>query len=157
VIDGDTIGVRAEGARRSRYTVRLIGIDTPETKAPGRPVECGGPQATSNLLGLTFSHPQDTNGDGLVDARGEDSELVELVTDPTQDLFDRFGRLLAYVDLLGGVQLNVRQAADGWADVYVRRRPFPQVRRFSAAAERAFEGQRGVHALCGGEFHRPAA
>ena len=33
VVDGDTIRVRAFGARRDAYTVRLIGIDTPETQA----------------------------------------------------------------------------------------------------------------------------
>ena len=35
VVDGDTIKVRASGAARDFYTVRLIGIDTPETKRPG--------------------------------------------------------------------------------------------------------------------------
>jgi endonuclease YncB( thermonuclease family) len=39
VVDGDTVKVRAFGAKRSRYTVRLIGIDTPETRKPGTPVE----------------------------------------------------------------------------------------------------------------------
>ncbi len=34
VVDGDTVKVRAYDARRPRYTVRLIGIDTPES-APG--------------------------------------------------------------------------------------------------------------------------
>src|SRR4051812_27732195 len=42
VVDGDTIKVRAFGAKRRFYAVRLIGIDTPETKRPGVPVECGG-------------------------------------------------------------------------------------------------------------------
>ena len=34
VVDGDTVKVRAFGARRRFYTVRLIGIDTPETRKP---------------------------------------------------------------------------------------------------------------------------
>ena len=42
VVDGDTVKVRASGAKHKDYTVRLIGIDTPETKRPGVPVECGG-------------------------------------------------------------------------------------------------------------------
>ena len=37
VVDGDTIRVRATRGSRRRYTVRLIGIDTPETKRPGTP------------------------------------------------------------------------------------------------------------------------
>jgi endonuclease YncB( thermonuclease family) len=47
--------------------VRLIGIDTPETKDPGRPVECGGKRATAAMLRLSFTQPQDTNADGLED------------------------------------------------------------------------------------------
>lgn len=50
VVDGDTIDVRI-GGRTER--VRLIGIDTPETKRPDSPVECHGPEAsafTTDLL-----------------------------------------------------------------------------------------------------------
>jgi len=44
VVDGDTIIVQA-GGKRDR--VRLIGIDTPETKKEGTPVQCYGPEASS--------------------------------------------------------------------------------------------------------------
>ena len=50
VVDGDTIDVRI-GEHEER--VRLIGIDTPETKKPNFPIECFGPEAsvfTSSLL-----------------------------------------------------------------------------------------------------------
>ena len=43
VVDGDTIRVRLDG--RSE-TVRYIGVDTPETKKPGTPVQCFGKQAS---------------------------------------------------------------------------------------------------------------
>ena len=43
VVDGDTIKVRMSGRVES---VRLIGIDAPETNAPGRPVQCFGPEAS---------------------------------------------------------------------------------------------------------------
>ena len=49
-VDGDTVDVRI-GRRRER--VRLIGVNTPETVDPRRPVECFGPeakQATKHLL-----------------------------------------------------------------------------------------------------------
>lgn len=49
VIDGDT--VRLSIADREE-TARLIGIDTPETKHPTKPVECFGPQAAAFLAGL---------------------------------------------------------------------------------------------------------
>src|SRR5262249_52868345 len=44
VVDGDTVIVRA-GERR--LDVRLLGIDTPETVDPHRPVGCYGPQASA--------------------------------------------------------------------------------------------------------------
>jgi micrococcal nuclease len=42
--DGDTIDVRV-GATTER--VRLIGIDTPETKKPNTPIQCFGPEASA--------------------------------------------------------------------------------------------------------------
>lgn len=45
VIDGDTIDALIEG-REER--IRLIGIDTPETR-PDQPIECYGPEATNFL------------------------------------------------------------------------------------------------------------
>lgn len=72
VVDGDTIDIRDEV--RGRLRVRILGIDTPETKKPNSPVECWGPEATefarSTMLG----------------------RRVALVTDPTQDRTDRYGR-----------------------------------------------------------------
>src|SRR4051794_38862794 len=47
VVDGDTLHVRTVVGRH--VTVRLIGIDTPETRRPGTPVECGGRQATAAM------------------------------------------------------------------------------------------------------------
>jgi micrococcal nuclease len=49
VIDGDTIDAIIDG-REER--VRLIGIDTPETKKPDTPIECFGPEATTFVEGL---------------------------------------------------------------------------------------------------------
>jgi micrococcal nuclease len=115
VADGDTIKVRAFGARRDFYTVRLIGIDTPETKDPGRPVECGGKRATAAMLRLSSTAPEDTNGDGLEDQEGGDGRRVTVTTDPTQDTFDRYGRLLAYVTTVSGVHLQTQQLSRGWA------------------------------------------
>jgi micrococcal nuclease len=49
VVDGDTVVADLAG---STITVRLIGIDTPETVAPDRPVECYGPEASDRLKHL---------------------------------------------------------------------------------------------------------
>ena len=53
VVDGDTIDIRDDN--RGHLRVRVLGIDTPETKKPGAPVDCWGPEATefakSTMLG----------------------------------------------------------------------------------------------------------
>ncbi len=55
MIDGDTITVEIDG---DVERVRLIGIDTPETKHPRKPIECYGPEAsdfTASLLPIGTS------------------------------------------------------------------------------------------------------
>ena len=46
VVDGDTIKVVSRGFET---TVRLIGIETPETRHPSTPVQCFGPAASVRL------------------------------------------------------------------------------------------------------------
>src|SRR3954464_7836386 len=100
VIDGDTIAVSVGGGREQ--SVRLLGIDTPETHRPGTPIECGGPEASANMQKLA---PPGTR--------------VVLEPDPSQDRVDRYGRLLAYVRLPDGRLAEEAQLAAGWATVYV--------------------------------------
>ncbi len=136
VLDGDTVRVRARHARRRRYDVRLIGIDTPE-KYGGR--ECGSAGASRSMRRLAPV--------GL---------RVKLVSDPSQDAFDRYGRLLAYVVRRGdGRDLGRTQIARGWAKVYVFERPFRRVHSYRRAAHRARRASRGVWGRCGGDFHHP--
>ena len=134
-VDGDTISVRlGNGDQRD---VRLIGIDTPETVRPGTPVQCGGPQASASMHALA------------------DGNRVTLVSDPTQDRVDRYGRLLDYV-FRGNEDLGKIQLRRGWADVYVyQHNPFEKVRPFKHAEHRAENANLGVWKDCGGDFHTP--
>jgi micrococcal nuclease len=95
VVDGDTIEVTVDGRRE---IVRLLGVDTPETVHPGRPVECFGPEASafthSRLLGRT----------------------VRLTFDRVRR--DPYGRLLAYVEV-DGRRFNDVLLAGGYATVLV--------------------------------------
>lgn len=143
-------------ARHHPHTVRLIGIDTPETKRPGTPVECGGPDATASMFRLSFTAPEDTDGDDLEDTKGGTGRRVKLVTDPTQDTFDRYGRLLAYVTTISGVNLQTAQLSAGWAKTYVFEKPFQRLTTFRRAERRARAANRGVWGMCGGNFHKPA-
>jgi micrococcal nuclease len=111
---------------------RLIGTDAPETFASG--VECGAERALRGLKRLASGR------------------RVTLTTDPTQDRFDHFGRLLAYVRT-STRQLNVAQIGRGWAKAYVFETPVRQYDRFRRAQRRARRHDRGVWALCDGEFH----
>lgn len=155
VIDGDTIRVRLRGGRYER--VRLIGIDTPETRRPGRPVECGAKRATAVAWRIGFGNRAfDDDGDGLEDTADDGSgRAVVLRTDPTQGKRDRYGRLLAYVTLTAtGRSFAVEQLRRGWAKVYIYRgKPFQQLTRFTRASRRARGGPRGVFRRCGGNFH----
>jgi micrococcal nuclease len=134
VVDGDTIRVTSEGREQS---VRLLGIDTPETHRPGVPIECGGPEASRSMEALA---PPGT--------------AVSLEPDPGQDRVDRYGRTLAYVRLPDGRLAEDAQVAAGWATVYVfEGRPVSrdgELRRAMAAARAA---RRGVWGACGGDFH----
>ena len=106
VIDGDTIRVRFEG---KSYTVRLMGVDTPETKHPTRAVEYFGREASAFTKAAL------------------EGKTVLLAKDRTGDTVDRYGRLLRYV-LLDGDNFNARLIREGYAHAY---RLFPFSKRTS--------------------------
>ena len=133
VVDGDTIKVRlADGGRE---TVRLVGIDTPESRKPNTPVECGAKQAGAALSALV----------GRRD--------VTLVRDPSQDARDRYGRTLAYVDV-GSRDAGEEMVRSGWAEPYVYEVPFARLREYRAAESAAKRRGAGVHGVCESDFHR---
>ena len=123
VIDGDTIVVVSDGGED---TVRLLGIDTPERE----PQECGYRAATRALERL---------------AAGRE---VQLVTDPTQDRRDSYGRLLAYVDAPDGRDLGEQLVREGWARVYVFDEPFDRVDEYRDAYDRARARRAGLFRAC---------
>lgn len=139
VVDGDTLRVRLRSGRRR--TVRLIGIDTPEAGKPGVGVECGARRATAHMKKLAL--------------RRRRGQAVRLRTDPTQDRTDRFGRTLAYVTRVsGGLDLGRAMVSAGWAEPFVfGNRPFQRLAAYTRSASQARTAARGVHKLCGGDFH----
>ncbi len=93
VVDGDTIVVRLDGAS---VTVRYIGMDTPETVDPQRPVQCYGPEATKRNVALVAGKAVELEPDG-------------------QDR-DRYGRLLRHVWVEGRI-VGLVLLEEGYADV----------------------------------------
>lgn len=92
VVDGDTIEMRIG---RTNETVRLLGIDTPETVHPTKPIECFGPEASARTKELL--------------AKGK---VVRIERDT--EARDHFGRLLLYV-FVGGVMVNESLLREGFA------------------------------------------
>lgn len=86
VVDGDTIYVASGGQSQD---VRLIGIDTPETVDPDRPVGCYGPQASAFVKHWLTGRS------------------VKLVYD--RETHDKYGRFLAYVYVEGTRPVSVEQ------------------------------------------------
>ena len=126
VIDGDTVDVRlVKNGRASTERIRLIGIDTPETKKPHTPVQCFGPEASARTAQLL---PPGT----LVVVRA-DSELR-----------DDYGRLLAYVHRFSdGVFVNRQLLDEGLArtlEIPPNTGHADEFRRSEAAARRAARG-----------------
>jgi micrococcal nuclease len=133
VVDGDTLKVRLDDGRSRR--VRLVGIDTPETKRPDTPVQCGGRQASALMRRLVV----DTHGRGVA---------VILVRDQTQDAEDRFGRRLAYVELPSGRDVGLAIIEAGWARAVAYDGRYAREDRYEAAERRARSARRGIWALC---------
>jgi micrococcal nuclease len=129
VVDGDTLHVRISG---SEVTVRLIGIDTPETHKPDTPVECFGVEATKAL--------------GRMIPAGS---RVRLERDA--EARDRYGRLLAYV--YRGTDhafVNLEMAKAGFADAFTYPPNVAHSDEFVAAAADARDAGRGLWSACGG-------
>lgn len=161
VIDGDTVKVRLGGALNKLYTVRILGVDTPETRKPATPIECGGKEATSVALFLGFTAATDSDGDGLLDREGGEGVRVDLTTDPTQDVTDRFGRFLAYIDVPAGARGGDVPGYDfgravidyGYSKAYTFNRRVRRYAGYKATEDGAQAGGRGAWSQCGGDFH----
>ena len=124
VIDGDTIEV--SGGEH----IRLIGLDTPETKDPNRPVGCFGKEAsrfTESVLPV--------------------GTAVRLVGDAEQR--DRYGRLLAYVYRKSdGLFVNAELLRRGYAQLLTIPPNVAHTDEFAALAREARAGSQGLWSAC---------
>lgn len=125
-VDGDTIAVNMNGKVEK---VRFVGIDTPETHKPNTPVQCYGPAAaafTKNTIG---------------------SNHVRLVSDSLSTDRDRYSRLLRYVYLPDGTNVNERLVQDGYA-FYYPYFPFSKSDQFAADQAAAMAANKGLWGNC---------
>jgi micrococcal nuclease len=109
--------------------VRLVGVDTPETHKPNTPVQCYGPAAaafTKTTIG---------------------SNRVRLVSDSLSTDRDRYGRLLRYVYLPDGTNLNEKLIQEGYG-FYYPYFPFTKSAQFSADEQAAMAAHKGLWGNC---------
>lgn len=132
VVDGDTIHVIVDG---QDLTVRMIGINTPETVKPNSPVECYGPESSEFAKAVLDGQP------------------VTLEFDDTQGRTDQYDRTLAYVWVDrgdGGSDLfNLASVALGYA--YERQygpTPYAWKELFAGAQKAAQIAQSGLWGAC---------
>jgi micrococcal nuclease len=128
VVDGDTLVIDLAG---SDEHVRLIGIDTPETVAPGRPDECFGAEASRHLADLA---PVGT--------------ALRLERDV--EARDQYDRLLAYAyRVRDGLFLNLAQVSGGYAEPLAYPPNTAHRADFEGAAREARVAGAGLWTACG--------
>lgn len=127
VVDGDTVDVTIGG---DGERVRLIGIDTPETKRPDTPVECFGPEATAFTQSLL---PPDTPVRLERDVVGRDD----------------YGRILAYVYRVSdGILVNYEIIRQGYARPLTIPPNAAHAELFVEAARQAERDDAGLWSSC---------
>lgn len=140
-VDGDTVLINMNGVEEK---VRFIGIDTPETHKENTPVQCYGPAAaayTKNRIG---------------------SSRIRLVADELTTNRDRYDRLLRYVYLEDGTNLNLELVQKGYAFAYAF--PFAKSQQFHRAMKQSQAERTGLWGNCNptqdprtGQWHSPSA
>ena len=122
VVDGDTVEIDYQGAVTD---VRLIGVDTPETVHPSKPVEAYGKEASNFTRNLLLG------------------ESVYLRFDVEQT--DRYGRLLAYLYRApDGLFVNLEIVRQGYGHAYTRF-PFKHIELFRHYGTKARAAGKGLY------------
>jgi len=125
-VDGDTIAVNMNG---SVETIRMIGVDTPETHKPNTPVQCFGNEAASYTKQLIGQNK------------------VRLQADPLDTNRDRYGRLLRYVYLPNGTLAENKLISGGYGFAYTQF-PFEKANEFKTLEEQAKTNRQGLWGAC---------
>jgi micrococcal nuclease len=140
VTDGDTIKVKINGRKES---VRLIGIDAPESRANDRAYK----QALRSRADLETILALGKQSKQFLSQRLPASSTVQLEEDVQPR--DRYGRLLAYVYLPNGMMVNEEILISGYASVLTIPPNVRYVERFTRAAKEARKAKRGLWTASG--------
>jgi micrococcal nuclease len=130
-VDGDTIRVDRDG---EEIVVRLIGLDTPETVAPDRPVECYGPEASARTAQLV------------------EGATVWLEYDEVSGPTDKYDRTLAFVWIDQQTMLNELLIREGFAEEVTYTDGYSHAEEFRDAEDAARNSGAGMWTACAGEM-----
>ncbi|HIJ67207.1 MAG TPA: hypothetical protein HPP87_11565 [Planctomycetes bacterium] len=97
IVDGDTLDIGIADGEYENTRVRLLGIDTPETGAGKGDQMYFGPEATEFAKKLALG------------------KEVKVILDKKSPTRDKYGRLLAHLELQDGRTVNEVLVADGFA------------------------------------------
>ena len=129
VVDGDTVDLIIDGVEER---VRLIGIDTPETKKENTPIECFGLEATAFAQSLL-------------------PEGTPLYVERDVEARDVYGRLLAYIYRIdSGIFVNLEIVRQGYAQPLTIPPNVAHSTEFVEAARAAERANLGLWAECSG-------
>lgn len=128
VLDGDTFDIKV-GFRK--ITVRMLGIDTPETVDPRKPEQCYGHEASDETKSLLVGH------------------TVRLEFNPNRERLDKYRRYLAYVYRDDGIFLNEFLLKEGFAREYTFGKPYLKQKEFRGLEKAARAAKSGLWGVCG--------
>lgn len=127
VVDGDTFRVRA---KNKIVTIRMLGINTPETLDPRKAEECFGKQASDESKKI------------LAGSR------VRFEWSPNREVMDKYGRYLTYVYTENGIFMNEYLILNGYAKEYTYGKAYSKQAEFKSLEKKAKKDKLGLWGMC---------
>jgi micrococcal nuclease len=123
VIDGDTFEIKSDN---KILKIRMMGVDTPETVDPRKTVQCFGKEASDKTKELLLN------------------KNINIEIDKSQSVYDKYGRILAYVKREDGLSINRYLVENGYAHEYTYKIPYKYQKEFKKLEKDAREGKLGL-------------
>jgi len=124
VMDGDTVELE------NHVVVRYLGIDAPEIAHDNTPADCFGDEARARNATLVLG------------------KKVKLQYEGTEEKFDHYDRVLAYVFLEDGTLVNELLIREGYAFLLQDSKGFSRASQFLKAQRNAIKNKRGIWGAC---------
>ncbi len=123
VIDGDTLEVKSDS---KIIKIRMLGVDTPETVDPRKTVQCFGKEASDKTKELLLN------------------KNINIEIDKSQSVYDKYGRILAYVKREDGLFVNEYLIKEGYAHEYTFNIPYGYQKDFKKLEKEAKSKKLGL-------------